>query len=187
MTLSSLLQRLLFVNQFKMIDGKIEILGNRYIMLDASDLLVLQDIDKSKMYKRVKDMAENNLKDLVEHANVYNGMKDQSLKNIAEISKMIGKSEEGLIKTLQSLFDIYGLGKMEIIDLDNENKKAIIRIKDSTLAHAQIKISTTQFCVCTMTAGVLAGIFSYIFQKDVNCIEETCIAKQDNICEFNIE
>ena len=184
--LSSLLQRLLFVNQFNIIDGKIEILGNRYIMLDASDFLVLQEIDKTKMYKVAKDLSKNNLSDMVEHAQVYKGMKDQSLQNIAELSKKIGKTDEGVIKTLQSLFELYGLGKLEIIDLNNEKRKAILRVHQSTLALAQLKKGKVRGPVCTLTAGILAGIFSYIFQKNVDCGENTCIAKGDSLCEFEI-
>lgn len=187
MALSSLLQRLLFVNQFNIINGKIEILGNRYIMLDASDLLVLQDIDKTKMYNVAKDNSKSGIKNLVEHVSVYKGIKDQSLKNIAELSKKIGKTDDGVIKTLQSLFEIYGLGKLEIINLDNDKKKVLIRVKDSSMANSQLKKSKSKIPVCTLTSGILAGIFSYIFKKDVDCVEKKCLAKGEEICEFMIE
>ena len=156
-------------------------------MLDANDLLVLQEIDKTKTYKTAKDSSKANLKSLVEHAAVYKGIKDQSLKNIAELSKKIGKTDEGVIKTLQSLFDIYGLGKLEIINLDNEKKKAILRVKDSSIAKAQLKISKSKTPVCALTSGILAGIFSYIFKKDIDCIENKCLAKAEEICEFLVE
>jgi len=187
MALSSLLQKLLFVNQFNILDGKIEVLGNRYIMLDASDLLILQDIDKTKTYSTAKNMSKNNLKNLVEHASVYKGIKDQSMKNIAELSKKIGKTDDGVIKTLQSLFEIYGLGKLEILNLDNANKKVLLRIKGSSLALAQLEKGKAKTPVCTLTSGVLAGIFSYIFKKDVDCIEKKCLAKGEEICEFAVE
>lgn len=184
--LSSLLQRLLFINQYNVIDGKIDVLGNRYIMLDAADFLVLQDIDSTKIYRSVKDSSKNSMKELVEHANVYKGIKDQSLKNIADLSQKIGKTDEGVIKTLQSLFEIYGLGKLEILNLDNNNKKALLRVTNSTLANAQLKKGKSKTTVCTLTSGVLAGIFSYIFKKDVDCIEMKCLAKGDSVCEFNV-
>jgi predicted hydrocarbon binding protein len=186
MALSSLLQKLLFVNQFNIIDGKVEILGNRYIMLDANDLLILQEIDKTKTYSTAKNMSKNNLKNLVDHASVYKGIKDQSLKNIAELSKKIGKTDDGVIKTLQSLFEVYGLGKLEIVNLDNAGKKVTLRIKGSSLALAQLEKGKVKTTVCTLTCGVLAGIFSYIFKKDVDCSETKCIAKGDDICEFMV-
>jgi len=186
MPLSSLLQRLLFVNQFSIIKGKIDILGNRYIMLDASDLLVLQEIDKTKTYNSVKKNSKENLKKIVNHAQVYKGIKGQSLKNIANLSKKIGKSDEGVIKTLQSLFEVYGLGKLEIMDLDNENKSAVLKIRNSTLARVQLKKAKSKTPVCTLTAGILAGIFSYIFNKDVDCFERSCLASGKEECNFEV-
>lgn len=180
--LSPLLQKLLFVNQFNIADGRIDILGNRYIMLNAADIIALQEIDSTKMYKTAKNMSKDNIKSLVEHAAVYKNIKDQSLKNIAELSKKIGKSDEGVIKTLQSLFEVYGLGKLEIMDLDNKNNRALLKIRDSTLG----KVKKSKNAVCTLTAGVLAGIFSYIFKKDVDCVETDCIAKGKESCLFEV-
>lgn len=186
MPLSSLLQRLMFVNQFNISNGKIEILGNSYIMLDASDLLVLQNIDKTKIYAKMKDSSKKSLQNLVDHAQVYKGIKGQSLQNIALLSKKIGKSDAGVIKTLQDIFDIYGLGKLKILDLNNQNKVAILEIDGSSLAKEQLKEKRSRTPVCALTAGILAGIFSYIFNKDVDCIEKQCLAQGNSNCKFEV-
>jgi len=186
MTLSGFLQRLLFVNQFSINEGKVEILGTNYILLDASYILALQDIDKTKMYQTAKYASIENVKNLVEHAEVYKNIKDQSLKNIAELSRKIGKTDEGTIKTLQMIFDIYGLGKMQILDLNNDKKTAIVQIQNSSIAIEQYKKGRTTIPKCTLTAGMLAGLFSFIFGKDVNCNENKCFAKGDEACFFNI-
>ena len=52
--LSPLLQKLLFVNQFSIANGKVEILGSRHIMLDVSSIISLQEIDKTKVYNAGK-------------------------------------------------------------------------------------------------------------------------------------
>lgn len=187
MTLSAFIQKLLFVKQFSLDNGKIEILGGRYIMLDASDFLVLQEIDKGKVYEGAKENAKNSLKDIVQYANVYKGLKDQSVKNIADLSKKIGKNDDGVIKTLQQIFDIYGLGKLTITELANDKKTAHLRIEHSTIAEAQLKKGPAKKPVCSITAGILAGIFSYIFNKDVNCIEESCRGVSGDMCEFWIK
>lgn len=186
MPLSPLLQKLLFVNQFSIANGKVEILGNRYVMLDASNLLILQEIDKSKMYSSMKSSTKNGLKSLVEHAEVYKGLKDQSLKNIVELSKKIGKSDEGTLKTLQSILDTYGLGQIEINDLNNEKKTAMISVKNSTIALEHKKKDKSKKMVCTLTAGILAGAFSFIFGKSVDCVEKKCLAKGDDNCFFEV-
>lgn len=186
MPLSPMLQKLLFVNQFSIANGKVEILGNRYILLDASNLLVLQEIDKTKMYRAMKNGAKKDIKGLVEHAAVYKGLKDQSLKNIAELSKKIGQTDEGTIKTLQSIFETYGLGQIEISDLNNEKKTAMVKLKNSTIAQEHKKKNKNKACVCTLTAGILAGIFGFIFNKDVDCTEKNCLAKGDEYCFFEV-
>jgi len=183
--LSSFLQKLMFVNQFSIAKGKIEILKDNYIMLNARSILVLQEIDQSKVYNAGKKSSEQDIHKLVKHAQVYKNIKNQELKNIATLSKKIGKTDEGTIKTLETIFEIYGLGKLEIINLDNENSKATLRIRNSTIALAQPKKTSTPSC--SLTAGILAGIFSYIFDKDVDCIENKCIAKKDQSCEFLIK
>lgn len=184
--LSSLLQKLLFVNQFNIIDGKIEILGDRYIMFNSSSILLLQEMDSTKMYSVMKDLSKGNLKSLIEHAKVYKGMKDDSLKNIVNLSKKMG-DQEGIVKTLQSLFELYGLGKMNITNLDNENKKAVVQVMNSTIALEHMKKSKQKATCCTITSGVIAGIFSHIFKKDVDCVEKSCIAKGDSFCMFNVQ
>jgi predicted hydrocarbon binding protein len=185
--LTSLIQKLLFINQFNMINGKIEILGGRYIMLDASDLLMLQETDETKMYAVMKDSSKRNLKSMIEHAKVYKSLKDESMKNIAQLSKRIGKDEEGIIKTLQGLFELYGLGSMQIVNLDNKNKQATINIRNSSVALEQLKRKKVKYTACTIIEGILAGMFSYIFNKDVDCVERKCMAKGDEACMFVVE
>jgi predicted hydrocarbon binding protein len=184
--LSDFLQKLMFVKQFNMSDGKIEILGDRYVLLSPSEILSLQSIDSTQMYTIFKTSSQNSIESLINHAKVYVNIKDESLKNIAKLSKKIGRGEEGLIKTLQIIFDIYGLGKINITMLDNEQKRAYIILEQSSLAISHIKSKGVRGKVCTVTAGILAGIFSYIFEKDVNCAEEKCMAEGHDACYFNV-
>ena len=186
MAISPFLQKLLFVNQFSIDKGEISLLGDPHIMLNAESIAVLQSIDKEKTYSEAKKSSKANLSKFVGHAEVYKGLKDQELKTIAELSKKIGKTDEGTIKTLQTIFEIYGLGTLQIIDLNNKDKKAVLRISNSTLAKMQLKKAKSKTPVCSLTAGILAGIFSYIFGKDVDCVEKSCIAKNDEYCNFEI-
>jgi predicted hydrocarbon binding protein len=177
----------MFINQFGINEGKIEILGSRFVMLYASDLLCLQEIDESKMYAFMKGSSKKDLSELINHAKVYKGLKNEAVKNIASLSQKIGKTDEGVVKTLQDLFELYGLGKMKITNLDNKNKKAAIEIMNSTIAFASLKNGKVKKLVCTVTAGILAGIFSFIFKTDVDCIEKKCRASGSSTCSFVVE
>lgn len=185
--LSQLLQKLLFVRQFSIDDGKIELLGGKYIMLNASALLELQSIDETKIYMLARESSLAGMKNLVEHAKVYNKIKDLFLRNISELGKRIGATDEGMIKTLQDVFNVYGLGSLEIVELDNKNKKAAVKIKDSSIAQEYLKKSgKSKNPVCAITAGVLAGMFSYIMNQKIECVEAKCLAQGASECVFKV-
>src|SRR3989344_3924106 len=129
MALSAILKKLLFVRQFDIDKGKITILGDREIMLSASAILELQEIDET-----AKQSSLKNIRGAVEHAKVYGKMRDVFMEEIAHLGDKIGQSDEGVINTLQELFNIYGLGEINIQELDNKGKTAIVIIRDSALA-----------------------------------------------------
>jgi predicted hydrocarbon binding protein len=186
--LSPFLQKLLFVNQFGIDKGEINMLGDKLIMLHASAILELQDIDESKLYDIAKKSSLKNLVAFVEHAKVYGKIKNVVIKELIELGQKIGQTDAGTIKTLEDLFNINGLGKMNIKSLDNANKEVIISVLDSTIALEWLEKNKKESknAVCTLTAGVLAGMFSYIFGEDVDCVEVSCKAKGDNTCEFKV-
>jgi len=188
MALSSILKRLLFVRQFDINEGKINLLGDREIMLDASALLALQEIDKSGLYNIGKKEGISKMKGAVQHANVYKEMKDVFIQEIARLGKKIGESDEGTIKTLQEIFNIYGLGEMTIQEIDNKAKSAVVLIKESTIAEEWAKRNKgrSKIGVCSLTAGVIAGMFSYIFDKEIDCSEERCRAAGNSYCLFRV-
>gem|GEM_PF-1728992 len=187
--LSPLLKKLLFVRQFSVADGKISILGKRHVMLPDDALLELQNIDNSRLYDIVKDATFKQLAEFIEHAAVYKQLKEVMLLDILALSKKLGAGEEGALRTLQDVFDVYGLGKLVIIDLDNTRKRVSARVYESSIAQAWLAKNKTKSktATCTLTAAVLAGIFSYLFKKSVDCVEGKCLAKGNSCCEFLIK
>lgn len=188
MGLSGILKKLLFVRQFDIDEGKINLLGNREIMLHASAILELQEIDESKLYDLAKKSGFKNIAGVVEHAKVYSKMRSVFVDEIAQLGKKIGETDEGTIKTLQEIFNIYGLGEMSIQEIDNKANQALVAIKDSTIALEWTKKNKkkSKSAVCTLTAGVLAGVFTYIFGKAVDCVEAKCKAEGNGYCLFKI-
>jgi len=187
--LSALIKKLLFVRQFSIDKGRIEILGNRHIMLGEEALLALQEVDDARLYHLIKDSALSQLSKLIEHAKVYKELKDVMAIDISVLSKKIGPGREGTMKTVQDIFDIYGLGKMEVASLDNLRKRAVVRIYDSSIADAYLNKNkkSAPKSVCTITSAVIAGIFSYLFNKEVDAFEDKCKAKAGDFCQFIIK
>ncbi len=188
MVLSPFLQKLLFVNQFEISNGKVSILGSRNVLLHASAILELQELDETKLYDLAKKSSFKNMGSFVNHARVYGKMKSAVLKELAALGKKIGESDEGALRTVEHLFNIYGLGQLTIRDVDNKEFHALLTLKDSSIALEWMEKfkGRSNNAVCTLTAGVLAGMFSYLFGKEVDCVESGCKAQGKAGCSFEI-
>ena len=77
---------------------------------------------------------------------------------------------------------------MIVENIDNKLNKASITIKESTIAleWQETNKNKSKSSVCTLTAGVIAGMFSYIFGKQVDCVEVKCRAKGEDYCAFEV-
>jgi predicted hydrocarbon binding protein len=161
--LSAFLKRLLFARQFYMINGRIDILGQKQVMIPADLIPALQEINPNKVYKAVKSAIK---------------------KDIEIYAKKLGSSEQGMLKSIEDIFETFGLGKLEIIDLDQEKKRTIVRVHESPPVDSYKNKKTP---VCAITPGVLAGMFSFLFGKDLNAKFNACMAKGKAYCEFVIK
>jgi DNA-directed RNA polymerase beta' subunit len=151
--LSGFLKKLMFARQFLMMDGKIEVLGKKQVMLPAD---VAYELQKG---------ISNNI-----------AIKKVVQKNIEDIAKKVGSGQEGLLKNISEIFETYGLGKMQIVNLDNKNKKCILRITNSP-----VDKYNEEFQLLTM---MLSGTFSFLFSKDA--IAEMT-SKGTNYFEYSIK
>ncbi len=129
--LSPFLKKLLFVRQFFMTDGKIEILGEKQIMLPHSAILSLQ------------------------HPEMFDTVSKEVKASMVLYGKKMGSSSSGMTKSVQDIYETMGLGKMEIIKLDSDKKETVLRIVNMT------------FTDTTLVEGVLCGLFSFLFNKEL--------------------
>jgi predicted hydrocarbon binding protein len=164
--LSAFLKRLLFARQFFIINGKIEVLGVKQMMLSSDLLLDLQNINQKK---------------------VYSIFKENMLDNIKFYGKKLGTAT-GMLKNIADIYEILGAGSLEIADLSESKKRGIVRVHNSPIAEAYLrKNKRSKEPVCISIAGVLAGMFTFLFKKDVNCVEKVCLSQGKDFCEFVIK
>lgn len=163
---SAFLKKLMFARQFEIDNGKITILGQNLIMLPGYLIIELQEIDAHKTYQFAKF---------------------QTNKLIESYFYKIGSNFTRSDNTVCDVFNNFGLGKLQLVE-NNENI-TIVNVSDSTIARDFLKKNEgfTDKCVCHITAGVLAGMFSFLKKKDVNATEKECHAKRDEKCKFIIE
>ena len=138
--LSPFLKKLIFVRQFFITDGAIEILGEKQIMLPFDAVSHLQN-DKT-----------------------FAVMSTEMRKAMEYYAKKIGSDSGGMIKTVQDIYETMGLGKMQIIKLDNSKKEIIIRLMNAGVINP------------TLVSGVLCGLFSFVFNKDLT--EKNIVVKK---------
>jgi len=162
--LSGFIKKLLFAREFMIADGRIEVLGERETMFPVALLGRLQDENPKKTYSIAKDVLKE---------------------EIDRFTKKIGNSKAEMIVALKDIFEATGFGNLEVADLDMIKKRAIVRVHDNPIAivHAAEKKNTP----CTIVAGVLAGIFSSLFDQDSEAEEKACVLKGNICCEFVIK
>jgi len=140
--LSPFLKKLLFVRQFLIDKGQIEILGENQVMLPSHLLSELQCIDHDKVYSIVK-------KNITSSMETY--------------AKKIGSNNAGIVKSSQDIFETFGLGQFQILKLDNPKKAAVVRITNSSICNGCEKEKENP---CLLEAA-LDGMFTFLFKTDV--------------------
>ncbi|MBI4147688.1 hypothetical protein HY490_00180 [Candidatus Woesearchaeota archaeon] len=153
--LSPFIKKLMFARQFAMMDGKIEVLGRRQVMLPFELLSDLQNVDEQKTYSIIKQDINQTME---------------------AFAKRIGSSPTGMFKNIEEIFECFGLGKPEIIVLDQTRKAAVIRFHDNPVQQVSAAV----------LPGALAGMFSFLFGKPVDCTFKKCPVKGGATCEFHI-
>ncbi|MBN1385509.1 4-vinyl reductase [Candidatus Woesearchaeota archaeon] len=156
--LSNFLKKLMFARQFEMNEGKIEILGIRQNMFSTEFFVNLQENHAKEISKAIMDSTRNEMR-------IY--------------AKQLDVDKKSIIKYVPELFNLFGLGKIEIVDADFAKKKAIIKVHESPLVQSYKKIKE-----CVVTGSVLAGMMGFCFDKDLEYEEKNCMSKGDTSCQF---
>ena len=153
----------------------------------ASKLFILPDVRVVVLLgKEIKDIIRGFYKKFGESASIflyYLGFSGGSYlaKMISEKTSLNGR--KGLIEILK-LIQALGLGKIELVKYDIFPKIDIkIRVYDSIECSAFEKSSKP---VSQFVRGYLAGLLAEQTGKEVEVIEEKCIAVGDKYCEFHI-
>ncbi|HSU72382.1 MAG TPA: hypothetical protein VLJ21_00855 [Candidatus Binatia bacterium] len=160
--LSAFLKKLLFARQLFMTDGRIEILGKNQIMLPSDIVVAFQSLDEQGYYKLVKQ-----------------GIHD----NLAGYAKKVGATNEGMMRITEDIFETFGMGKPEIAVLDQKKKSAVVRFRNPPVAEA---CAENKFKDCVLLPAALAGMFTFLFNKNVDCDIATCRVKGAN-CEYVVK
>ncbi len=166
--LNEFIKRLMFLRQFSMENSRIELLKQDQFLLDTDFVALIQDINKEEFYKIIKKNAEEKVK---------------------SYTKILGSNPASISEdTLAALFGSLGFGKIEIMKLNREDKRVFLNLTDSPIVKAYKKMGKKgKEPVCLFISAVLAGSFSAIFGKSVDCEEKSCSIKGGKSCNFVVQ
>jgi len=86
------------------------------------------------------------------------------------------------LEFVENFFTASGWGHIQSIDVQYEGKKAIVVVENSPFAFA-LKGKMT-FPVDALLRGTLAGIFTKLFEEEIDCVEVECAALSSERCKF---
>ena len=120
--------------------------------------------------------------DLEFHKKMYLAIKEDTKSNFIKRFSELGITQEKELDFVRAFFIASGWGMIQIIDHDKESKRAIIVLDNSPFAAALN--GKTDVPVDTFIKGVLAGLFSQIYDADIDCVESECFALGAKNCKF---
>ena len=126
----------------------------------------------------------------IELHNIY--LKEDPVK-LYEIGKAAGCDFHGLvahyaldpqhvIKFGVQVFNISGFGRLEVEQIDYDNARCIMHIKNSIF----VKTKSDE-PVCHYIRGMLAGFMQKSLCKDIEAVEKACMAQGHQMCEFVLQ
>jgi predicted hydrocarbon binding protein len=117
---------------------------------------------------------------------IYYAIKESTKKHLLQQFELdFGLEGDSGLNFIESFFSASGWGKIHHIDLNLSEKKAIVGVENSPFALAlrnQVQHEIDHFL-----RGMLAGVFSDYFEKEMDCVESKCTALNEKHCEFVIK
>jgi len=156
MALSALVKKLLFARQFEIDNGRVNMLGMRKVIISPDVISELCSTDSKTVYKAAKSALK---------------------KDTSHLKDDMGVTGKQLLDFSIQLLEAYGVGNLQLINIELKSKRAMFIVNDSVFAKKG---------GCGFTAGALAGVLSVMFDSDVDVKETMCASKADH-CQFEVK
>lgn len=171
-------KKLMFARQLKMEKGRIDMLGQR--------MMIIPTYTFACMIKNAKDPIETGkfIYDACKHTN------RDALGFTYKVSEKFGLKGADLIRWMANIATMAGFGIIEVIEINENKKTAAVHITDSPMVQI---IRNSKYSVDHPIRGYMAGAAEVIFNglekdnkkwKKYDYIETKCMAKGNNVCEF---
>jgi len=123
--------------------------------------------------------------DIELHKKTYLAIKVSTKERLIPKLGEYGKDKQRELGLFREMFSASGWGSVQVINFDQEAKRAIIVLDNSPFVSA-LK-NKSKLPVDIFFRGALAGAFSAFFCEDVDCVEVECAALLGERCKFIIK
>lgn len=167
--LNSFYDKFIFTNTLHYTHNNFYLLNLPFLIAPIEILSGITEIQDTEFHKKL-------------YSAVKKSTKEQMMKDFVANFKLEKKKEFELVR---EFFIASGWGNIQTIDMETESKRAIIVIENSPFVSLQR--GKTQFPCDTFARGLFAGIFSSLFDEDVDCVEAECACQSGERCKFIVK
>jgi predicted hydrocarbon binding protein len=167
--LNSFFDKFIFTSTLKYTHNNFYLVNIPFLIAPVDSLCAIASVQDAEFQKRI-------------YLSLKKGTVD---KIVAEFGSNFGLEKGKELALIEEFFTASGWGKIESIDLQMEGKKAIIILENSPFVLALR--GKTSIPADVFLRGMLAGLFSKIFNEDIDCVEVDCAALSGDKCKFIIK
>lgn len=159
---------LLLHNQLKFEKGRIWIFGRPSSMLPTDSVVSIQ-----------KELEQKNLENLI-----YFATKKSGYIWFDEMNKVYKLKGTDVFAWGSDIVTLAGWGEALLKQRNDEKKQVVFELKNSVVVDLYGKAEN---CVDHVFRGLLCGAMEKIYSEKLDCVETTCRAKGDGLCEFLVK
>jgi len=164
----NIIKKLMMARQINLEEGYVTILGQPVVIQPLTTWITLQ-----------RKLEKTNSIDVI-----YTTAKEAATSWIMGLKKSNNMTTSQLVEWGVNTMSFAGWGRTEIVNYDQQNKRAILHIRDSTFAKAY---GRSEDPVDHIKRGFLAGSGCVYFNDNVDCVETKCISCGAGVCEFVVK
>lgn len=142
----------------------------RYLLLRPETLAAFQKATEKEIGEKASDI-------------LYQSGYEGGTLSSKRYREVFGFSDEEILRFMVEMGPQIGWGRFELEKFESNNKVLIVKVFHSPFAGGYGPSSKP---VCHMIRGVLGGMASTVFGKEIESKEVSCLAKGDEYCRFEI-
>jgi predicted hydrocarbon binding protein len=166
--LNAFFDKFIFTNNLKYTHYNFYLLNIPFLISPIESLIGIASVSDSDFQKRIYSAIKVSTRDAL--------FKDLSL-------SFSDKQKE--LEFIENFFSASGWGSLQAIDVQFDSKRAIIVVENSPFASALKGKATIP--VDSFLRGTFAGVFSKLFEEEIDCVEVECAALSHERCKFVVK